>query len=223
MHDAPRLRGGPVARLVALFAGLAIFAAGIVALVQSGLGAPPWDVLHLGIAAHSPLSLGVSVIVVGLAVLVVAWLMGLPQGFGTVANAIVIGLTVDALLRWRWVQDLIGLPLAGRAGLVVVGIALFGVGSAFYIGAGFGAGPRDSLMLGLSLRTGWRIGLVRAVLEVSVLVIGLALGGTAGVGTLAMALSVGPVVEASFWVLVRLDLAEPGPGAGRVTPASPAA
>ena len=91
--------------------------------------------------------------------------------------------------------------------LLAVGIALAGPGSAFYIGADLGAGPRDTLMLVGALRTGRRIGVVRAGIELTALVAGIALGGTFGVGTVAFALLVGPVVEAGFWVLARSRLA----------------
>jgi uncharacterized membrane protein YczE len=95
--------------------------------------------------------------------------------------------------------------------LLATGIALFGVGSALYIGAGLGAGPRDSMMLAVTRRTRWRIGSVRIAIEIAVLAIGIALGGTAGIGTVAMALLVGPAVEASFWAVIRLGLARPHP------------
>src|SRR4249920_1991951 len=77
-------------------------------------------------------------------------------------------------------------------------------------GSGMGAGPRDSLMMVLSRRTGRRIGLVRGAMEITVLLCGLALGGIAGIGTLTLALLVGPVVELAFWLLVKLGLATPG-------------
>jgi uncharacterized protein len=99
---------------------------------------------------------------------------------------------------------------------VPLGLALFGVGSAFYIGAAYGAGPRDSLMLALSARTGARIGVVRAILEISVLVVGIALGGTFGIGTVAFALLIGPTIELSFAALWRSPLAArtEGPASG---------
>lgn len=90
-----------------------------------------------------------------------------------------------------------------------MGCGYSGFGSALYIGAGMGAGPRDSLMLTLTRRTGWRIGVVRGSIEVLVLVVGLVLGGVAGLGTLTLALLVGPSVELSFWLLVRFGLADP--------------
>lgn len=208
MKEAPRLRGGLALRTLALFAGLVVVALAIVLLLESRLGLAPWDVFHLGVAAHTPLTIGWVSIAVGLVVLLAAWGVGARPGFGTVANAIVIGLTIEVLLRIQAIEQLSGAGLAVRIGLVASGVALFGVGSAFYIGAGLGAGPRDSLMLALSTRTGRRIGLVRGAMEVVVLVAGFLLGGTVGVGTVAVALLLGPAVEASFWGLTRIGWAD---------------
>lgn len=196
-------------RAVSLVFGLFLFAVGIVALLESKLGLSPWDVLNQGLAKHSPLTFGFANIVVGLAVLVLVWVLGAPPGIGTVANAVLIGLFIEGLTRIGAVESLADAPLAARAGLLPLGIALMGVGSAFYIGANYGAGPRDSLMLVLARRSGRRIGLVRAGLEASALAVGYVLGGTVGVGTLAFALLIGPSVEASFWLLGRSPLATP--------------
>jgi len=209
MKEAPLLRGNLVVRLVALFAGLILFGFAIVFMLESRLGLPPWDVFHMGIAEHTPLSLGTTTIVVGLIVLVIAWLVGSPPGFGTFANAIVIGTSINILQSMDSIAQLSSSGLALRIGLLASGILLFGVGSALYIGAGMGAGPRDSLMLALSRRTGKRIGLVRLTIEIAVLILGVALGGEAGVGTVALALLVGPVVEASFWTILKLGVATP--------------
>jgi len=206
MRRAPRLRGGLGVRVPSLFVGLVLVAVGIVALLESGLGLAPWDVFHLGLAEHTGLSLGTATIVVGLAVLLLAWGLGQTPGFGTVANAIVIGLVVDALLSVAWVTDLSEAALGTRISLLAVGVAVFGLGIAVYIAAGLGAGPRDSLMLVLSRRTGIRFAIVRAGLEILALAAGWALGGTVGVGTLAMAFLLGPSIETSFWLLTRLRL-----------------
>ena len=208
MKETPRLRGGLALRAPSLFLGLVLIAVAIVSLLESGLGLAPWDVFHLGVAEHSPLTIGTASVVVGLVVLFVSWGLGQPPGFGTVANAIVIGVVVDALLSVGWIAELSERGLPPRAGLLAAGVALFGLGTACYIGAGLGAGPRDSLMLVLSRRTGVRIAIVRASIEITVLVTGWALGGTAGLGTLAVAFLLGPSVEGSFWLFVRLGLAE---------------
>jgi uncharacterized membrane protein YczE len=204
----PALRGGVLARTAFLVAGLFLFALGIVLLLESGLGLSPWDVLNQGIAAHAPLSFGAANVVVALVVLALAWRLGARIGPSTVANAILIGLFVDVLLRLAVIEELAEAPLAGRIALLVTGILVIGLGSAFYIGASMGAGPRDSLMLVLAARTGVRVGVVRALLESSVTVLGFALGGTVGIGTLAFAFGIGPAVELSFWMLDRSPLAE---------------
>jgi len=212
MHSPPLVRGSVVVRIVSLVVGLFLFALGIVLQLESGLGLPPWDVLNQGIADITVLSFGTANVVVALLVLVLAWALGARIGPGTVANAVLIGLMVDGLLRIESVADLSEAPLAARIVMMVVGILTIGIGTGFYIGAGMGAGPRDSLMLVTSRRTGIRIGLTRAAIEVAVTVAGFALGGTVGIGTLAFAFGIGPAVELSFWLLERSPLADPAPG-----------
>jgi uncharacterized protein len=115
------------------------------------------------------------------------------------------------LLSFATIVDLQHASLAVRVVLLLVGIALIGPASALYIGADFGAGPRDTLMLVGSRRTGKRVGLVRGTLEVVALAAGIVLGGTFGIGTIAFALLVGPVVEGGFWLLEHSPLAAPEP------------
>lgn len=205
----PVVRGGLLARSLSLVLGLFACSLGIVCLLESGLGLSPWDVLHQGVAAHTPLSFGLTNVAVGVVVLGVAWALGARIGPGTVANALLIGAFIDLLLRVDAVAGLDESALGVRLALLVAGLACFAVGSAFYIGADLGAGPRDSLMLVLSRRSGVRIGGVRAMLEVGATVLGFALGGTIGVGTLAFAFGIGPLVELSFWLLERSPLARP--------------
>lgn len=206
MHAAPVLRGGLPARLAWLVLGLFHCAAGIVAFLEARLGLPPWDVLHQGIAKHTPLSFGVANEVVGVIVLALAWSLGSRIGIGTVANAILIGFFVVLLQPLVSSDALTGVALPGRIALLAVGLVLFGVGSAFYIGASLGAGPRDSLMLVGAQRTGLRLGWVRALIESTVLLAGFALGGHVGVGTVVFAALIGPAVETSFWLFSRTAL-----------------
>jgi uncharacterized membrane protein YczE len=189
-----------------LVTGLFLCALGILAFLEARLGLGPWDVLHQGLAEHTPLSFGVANEVVAIVVLFIAWLLGSRPGFGTVANALLIGTFVALAQPLGFVQHLSTWPLPARAALIVIGLASFGIGSALYIGAAYGAGPRDSLMLIGAFRTHVRIGLVRATIEASALVIGFALGGKVGIGTLAFALLIGPSVEGSFWLVSRTRL-----------------
>jgi uncharacterized membrane protein YczE len=206
VHAAPVLRGGRAARAVWLVAGLFLCSCGILAFLESRLGLPPWDVLHQGIANHTPLSFGLANELVAVAVLFLAWSLGSRPGPGTLANAALIGGFIVLVQPLGFVQQLEGWPLAARAGLLGAGLVLFGVGTAFYIGAAFGAGPRDSLMLVGAFRSHVRIGVVRAVLEGTVLLAGFALGGRVGIGTLVFALLIGPAVEGSFWLISRTRL-----------------
>jgi len=209
MRAPPVIRGGTVVRSLFLVAGLALFALGIVLLLESELGLSPWDVLNQGVSERSPLSFGAANVAVALVVLLAAWRLGARIGPGTVANAVLIGVLVDLCLRWDAVTGLSESSLPARATMLLAGILVIGVGSAFYIGANVGAGPRDSLMLVLSLRSGTRVGVVRTLLEVSVTVAGFALGGTVGIGTLAFAVGIGPAIELAFWLLDRSPLAAP--------------
>jgi len=187
-----QLRAGRLAlRLPQLFGGLFLYGVSMAMLVRSTLGLDPWDVFHYGVAEKLPLSFGMVVIVVGFLVLLL-WipLRQLP-GLGTVANAIVIGLATDASLA------LIPEPgdLAPRLALLIAGVALNGLAGALYIGAQLGPGPRDGLMTGLVRRTGLSVRLVRTSIELTVLGVGFALGGTVGLGTVVYALSIGPLVQ----------------------------
>jgi uncharacterized membrane protein YczE len=207
VRTAPVLRGGLALRLAWLVVGLFVFSLGIICFLESRLGLPPWDVLHQGIANQTPLPFGVANEVVGVIVLLVAWSLGAHVGIGTVGNAVLIGLFIVILQPLHAVHELSQLPLAGRLALLGLGLVFFGIGSAFYIGAGLGAGPRDSLMLVGARRTGVRLGLVRAAIEISVLLLGVLLGGRVGIGTVLFAALIGPSVEASFWLLSRTTLA----------------
>jgi uncharacterized protein len=205
MH--PRIRGGFAVRFTSLIFGLFLFALAIAVTLESKLGLWPWDVLHQGIANHTPLSFGLANVAVGLVILVVAWLLGGPPGLGTIANATLVGLFIQGLTSIPRVEALADQPLGVRIGLLVIGIALVGPASAFYIGADLGAGPRDTLMLVGARRSGVRVGFVRASIELVALGIGIALGGNFGVGTIAFAVAVGPAVEGGFWALEHSPLA----------------
>jgi uncharacterized membrane protein YczE len=181
-----------------LFLGLLLFAIAIVLILESKLGLSPWDVLNQGLARHSVLSFGMANVAIGLTVLLLGWLLGGAPGIGTLANAVLVGGFIQVLTWIPALTDLAHEGLATRIALLVAGIALIGPASALYIGADLGAGPRDTLMLVGSRRSGVRVGGVRALLEICALAAGIALGGTFGVGTVAFALLIGPSVEASF-------------------------
>jgi uncharacterized protein len=186
-----RWRPGPT-RLARLLLGLFLFGVGEGLLVAADLGVSPWTVLAPGVALHAPMSVGITTVVISVLLLLIWIPLRQQPGLGTVLNALLIGLFIDLTL-WAVPDEL---PLVVRAPLVPTGILLVAVGSGFYLTTRLGPGPRDGLMTGLHRVTGLSLRLVRAGIEVSAVVVGFALGGTVGVGTVAFALLVGPTVQA---------------------------
>jgi uncharacterized protein len=200
-----------VARYTSLVFGLAVFALAIVLILESKLGLSPWDVLNQGLSRHTPLSFGIANVAVGVVVLFIGWSLGGKPGVGTVANAVLVGVFIQLLTSIDAITNLGHDSLGLRVVLLLAGIVLIGPASAFYIGADLGAGPRDTLMLVGARRTRFRVGIVRATLEICALAVGIALGGTFGVGTVLFAFLIGPIIEASFATLARTPLAAPSP------------
>lgn len=211
-------RGDHLERLARLAVGLVLYGVALALIVRAGIGLAPWDVLSTGIVAQTGLSYGVVVVATSVLVLL-AWIpLRQRVRFGTVANTITIGPVADVVLRvlpeqtaW-WAQ---GLTFA-------LGLALLAVASGLYISADHGPGPRDGLMLGLNRRLGWRIGVARTAIEVTVLAIGWLLGGQVGIGTALEALLIGPMVAVTIPALARRRPAAETPGAPpAATPAEP--
>jgi uncharacterized membrane protein YczE len=195
-----QLRAGRLARrLPQLYVGLVLYGVSLALMVRGDLGLAPWDVLHSGLIRHVPITLGQAVVVMSFVVLL-AWIpLRETPGIGTISNALVVGFSADATLAL--LHEPAALVL--RGGLTVGGVALCGLASAMYIGAQLGRGPRDGLMTGFARRTGLSLRLVRTLLEITVVVIGLLLGGVAGAGTVLYALAIGPLTQAMLpgWII----------------------
>jgi uncharacterized membrane protein YczE len=202
----PRLR-----RLVQLYLGLGLYGVSSSLLLLAGLGVDPWDVLHQGLSRQIGLGVGTWAIIAGVVVLLLWIPLRQRPGIGTISNVVLVGLVIDAMLATIHPPH----ELATRIVLLVGGVLLNGVATGAYIGAGLGPGPRDGLMTGWA-RRGHRIWAVRLSIEVSVLLIGFALGGNVGVGTLVYAASIGPLAH---FFIPRLAIKEPRPQ-GSAAPAA---
>jgi uncharacterized membrane protein YczE len=184
-----------------LLTGLWLFGSGEALLVASHLGNTPWTVLAQGLSRHSPLSIGGATLVIS-AVVLLGWLpLREALGLGTLANAVVIAVAIDAMLR------VLPQPSSapGRLGEVAAAIGCIGLGSGLYLTTWLGPGPRDGLMTGIARRAGWSIAGVRLSLELTVLVAGYLLGGRAGIGTVVFALTIGYAVTTAMRLLVRVS------------------
>ena len=182
-------------KLARCITGLAFFGFGIALFLRANLGLAPWDIFHKGLSKKLDISIGLVIVGVGLLLLLLWIPLRQRPGVGTILNAIEIGLIVNLT------KPLIGEPdqLFIRALMVIAGVLVIGLGSALYIGAGLGSGPRDGLMLGLSKYAirGHQISIrvARTFVELTVMVAGLFLGGSIGVGTLIFMFGIGPLVQ----------------------------
>ena len=201
-----QLRAGRLTRRVPqLLVGLVLYGVSLALMVRGRLGLAPWDVLHSGLIRYVPITLGQAVVVMSFVVLL-AWIpLREKPGIGTVANALVVGFSADGTLALLQAPE--GIVL--RTGLMVGGVVLCGLAGAMYIGAQLGRGPRDGLMTGLARRTGRSLRLVRTAIEVTVVVIGLLLGGAIGIGTVLYALGIGPLTQ--LWLPAFTVEVTPGP------------
>ncbi|GIF21230.1 membrane protein [Paractinoplanes tereljensis] len=172
--------------------GLVLYGVSMAFMVKSGLGLNPWDVFHQGLSKATGISFGWVVILLGVPILLLWIPLRQRPGIGTIANLFVVGFAVDAALAMLPAGH--GIP--ARIAYLVGGILLNGLATGLYIGSNFGPGPRDGLMTGIVGRfPKLSIRLVRTAIELSVLGVGFLLGGTVGVGTVAYALAIGPLVH----------------------------
>jgi uncharacterized membrane protein YczE len=208
----------PIRRLVALFAGLGLYGAGMSLMIAARLGLDPWDVFHQGLSRLTGIRFGWIVIAVGALVLLLWIPLRQRPGIGTVANAIVIGLAVN------WVSDVLPVPhtLAVRWAYAIGGILAIGIASGVYIGTRLGPGPRDGLMTGLVSRYSGRrfvsIRVVRTGIEATVLLIGFLLGGQVGWVTLIFAITIGPIAHVT---IPLMSIADPAVTASGAEPDAP--
>ena len=199
MLDAPDLG----ARLVQLVVGLVSVGFALALIVQADLGLDPWNVFHQGVSERTDIGLG-WVVILASGVILLLWIpLRQRPGIGTVLNALLIGLAIEAGIAVLPTPS----GLAARIAFLVVGIVINGIAIGMYIGAGLGPGPRDGVMTGLAAR-GHSVRVVRTGIEVTALVVGFALGGSVGIGTVVFAVTVGPIVHVT---LPRFDRGPAGP------------
>lgn len=187
--EGSRWRTGP-GTLAVLILGLWLFGAGEAMLVDAALGNAPWTVFAQGISVRTGIPIGVATFFISICVLLMWVPLRERPGLGTIANAVVIALSLQVMIELLPTPQSTGWRIAQ----VLAGIALVGVGSGLYLTTNLGPGPRDGLMTGIHHRTGIAVTPVRLGIEVVVLSLGWLLGGTVGVGTVLFALLIGPSV-----------------------------
>lgn len=179
--------------------GLPLFGLGIVLTIKSNLGTAPWDVLHIGLTNYMAITIGQISQLTGIIVIALSLLIGIKPGWGTLANMYFMGLYIDIFMACAWIQ-MPGFWVAQLA-MLMSGVLIIGWGSFFYLTAALGAGPRDSLMVGLIEKTAWPLWIVRTAIEASVTLLGYLLGGPVGIGTVIIVLTLGPAIQLAFYIM----------------------
>lgn len=184
-------------RIIQLLAGLLLYGVGCAMTVEAGLGVDPWTVLAEGLSIHTGIGIGWIANILGFFVLLLWIPLRQRPGVGTIANILLVGTSMQFAL---WIFPPVSGVLAQFA-VLMGGILVVAIASGLYIGAHFGPGPRDGLMTGMHKRLGWPIWACRALVELTVLLIGWLLGGTVGIGTVLFAFLIGPLVHIALPLL----------------------
>lgn len=194
---------GTTIRYLLMLMGLTLLGGGIALSTKAALGTSAWTVFHIGVAKQIGWTQGQVTQVVGLLIVAASYFMGhIKPAPATICNMILVGRIVDFFILNNLIPD--PASMAQQYIYLLTSVIITGMGSALYISVRLGAGPRDSLMLALTQKSGLRIGLVRNSIELGVLAIGWFLGGPVGIGTLVYALAIGPVLEVCLYVLRQL-------------------
>ena len=186
-------------RIPGLLAGLVVFGFGIALMAQANVGLGPWEALHQGVQFRTGIPMGTVSILLGVPILALWWPLGERPGLGTLLNVLLIGTATNVGNALIPAQTVPAFQLAQMA----AGVVVIGLGSGIYLSADLGPGPRDGLMVGIHHRFGWSIRRSRTVIEISALVVGWALGGTIGIGTVVFAFGIGPVVQVMLGIFDR--------------------
>lgn len=183
-------------RFLKLVFGLFLYGLGVVIVMHANIGYAPWEVLHSGISQTMGISIGVVTVGVGVIIVALTFLLGEKVGLGTLLNMLLIGLFMDLIISFNIIPIVdhlsIGIPM------LILGLLTIAFASYFYISSAFGAGPRDSLMVAVTKKTGFPVGLCRGILEVSVVIVGYFLGGLVGIGTVISAFCIGFCIQIIF-------------------------
>lgn len=183
-------------RLMLLTWGLFLYAIGIVFTLNANVGYAPWDIFHVGLAKTMGISIGTASILVGLIIGMIAVFMGEKLGFGTILNMVLIGVFLDIVLKSQIIPIAENLVLG--IAMLLIGVLIIALATYFYIKSAFGAGPRDSLMVALTRKTGLSVGVCRGMIELSAVVAGWALGGMLGIGTIIFSFAIGFFIQTTF-------------------------
>ena len=198
-HDALNFKPKFIT-LLYLILGLILFGLGETLLITANAGVSPWTVLAQGISIRTGYSIGLTTFFVSIGVLCLWIPLRQKPGIGTILNTIIVSVVIDVSLPYLPTPETILLQTLQ----IISAVVIVGLGSGFYLIANLGPGSRDGLMTGLQRMTNKPISLIRAIIELSVVIVGWYLGGMVGIGTIVFALAIGPFVSAGLFSVSRI-------------------
>lgn len=201
-------------RLVWFYVGLLVMVAGYAMVIKAGLGATPWDIFHIGVQGRTGGDLGLIIQLTGVAIILLNMALGIRPTIGMLLNVLSVGPLLEVWLTLLPVPEV----QPGRWLMLLAGILLSGVGTALYVSADIGSGPRDGMMIGVTRKLNLPVGVVKNGLDVVVALAGWWLGGPLGLGTVMVALGLGPAVQLGVYLVARL--ANVAPFSGFIRPVS---
>ena len=156
----------------------------------ANLGLGPWGVFHDGLSKTLNITYGRTIIITGIAVMLLWIPLKQKPGIGPIIDIFLVGSVADLIIPNFRLSENVFISLI----LIFCGIILIGTGTAIYVGAGLGVGPRDGIMVGLE-GLGLKIGMARNIIELLAFLIGWLLGGLVGYVTILFVIGIGPVVQ----------------------------
>ncbi|MFZ5823665.1 MAG: YczE/YyaS/YitT family protein [Bacillota bacterium] len=197
-----------IVRLVWFYTGLTVLTLGYGLVIRPGIGAAPWDIFHLGVHQQTGLPLGLVIQLTGVAIILLNIALQIKPGLGMVLNMLSVGPMLQVVLGWLPLPE----TLMGRWLMLAAGIFIIGIGTALYVSADLGSGPRDGMMIGLTRKLGWPVAVIKNGIDVTVALTGWLLGGPLGLGTVVVALGIGPSIQLGMHLVTRLAAHKPFAG-----------
>lgn len=186
-------------KIVRITFGLFLFALGNVLTINARLGVAPWVVFDQGTSNLLNITVGQANILAGIIIIIIAVFLGQAIGWGSILNILGIGIFMDILMLNNLIPMFDGMIL--RIVILLIGVIIQGFGTYYYLGGGLGAGPRDGLMVALTMRTKRSFRFYKTIIEITVVIVGYALGGDLGIGTILMAIFSGQIFQLVFNIM----------------------
>lgn len=178
--------------------GIVFCALGIVIILKSQMGLSPWDILNQGLSETMGITFGRANTIVGIIVIAISLKYKQPIGSGTLLNLFLVGEFInffnDVLIRMALENS----SYFVKFPVFLAGVIIFSYGCYLYIKVGLGCGPRDGLLVALTKKTSYSVGIIKSFLEAVALVLGYLLGGQVGIGSIIFTIIVGPIIQFFF-------------------------